>query len=48
MVTIDEITGVVSRIQTRATTVTNWDRKDFIVPNKEFITGRLLNWTRSD
>jgi len=48
VVTIDEITGVVSRIQTRATTVTNWDRKDFIVPNKEFITGRLLNWTRSD
>ena len=48
VVTIDDITGVVSRIQTRATTVTNWDRKDFIVPNKEFITGRLLNWTRSD
>lgn len=48
VVTIDEITGVVSRIQIRATTVTNWDRKDFIVPNKEFITGRLLNWTRSD
>jgi potassium efflux system protein len=48
VVTVDDITGVVSRIQTRATTVTNWDRKDFIVPNKEFITGRLLNWTRSD
>lgn len=48
VVTIDDVTGVVSRIQTRATTVTNWDRKDFIVPNKEFITGRLLNWTRSD
>lgn len=48
VVTIDNVTGVVSRIQTRATTVTNWDRQDFIVPNKEFITGRLLNWTRSD
>ena len=48
VVTVDDITGVVTKIQTRATTVTNWDRKEFIVPNKEFVTGRLLNWTRSD
>lgn len=48
IVTIDEITGVVSRIRMRATTITNWDRKEFVVPNKEFITGRLLNWTLSD
>ena len=48
VVTVDDITGVVTKIQTRATTVTNWDRKEFIVPNKEFITGRLLNWTRAD
>ena len=48
IVTIDEVTGTVSRIRMRATTITNWDRKEFIVPNKEFITGRLLNWTLSD
>ena len=48
VVTVEDTTGVVTRIQTRATTVTNWDRKEFIVPNKEFITGRLLNWTRTD
>jgi potassium-dependent mechanosensitive channel len=48
MVTIDEVTGVVSRIRIRATTITNGDRKEFIVPNKEFITGRLLNWTLTD
>lgn len=48
IVTIDEITGVVSRIRMRATTITNWDRKEFVVPNREFITGRLLNWTLSD
>lgn len=47
-VTIGDISGVVTRIQIRATTITNWDRKDYIVPNKEFVTGRLLNWTRSD
>jgi potassium efflux system protein len=48
IVTVGDVTGVVSRIQIRATTVTNWDRKELIVPNKEFITGRMLNWTLSD
>jgi potassium efflux system protein len=31
----------------RATTVTNWDHQELIVPNKDFITGKLLNWTLS-
>ncbi len=48
VVEIDGVTGVVTKIRIRATTITNWDRKDYIVPNKEFITGKLLNWTRSD
>lgn len=47
VVTIDGIDGVVSRIQIRATTITDWNRKEFIVPNKNFITGTLLNWTLS-
>ncbi|QDU61487.1 Mechanosensitive channel MscK precursor [Planctomycetes bacterium Pan216] len=45
IVTVDDVSGVVSRIRIRATTITDWDRKEFIVPNKEFITGRLMNWT---
>jgi len=48
VVTIGDVTGTVSRIQIRATTLTDWDRKEYIVPNKEFVTGRLLNWTLSD
>jgi potassium efflux system protein len=48
VVTIGDVSGVVSRIQIRATTITDWDRKEYIVPNKEFVTGRLLNWTLSD
>ncbi len=48
VVTIDGVTGKVSRIRIRSTTLTDWDRKDYIVPNREFITGKLLNWTRSD
>jgi potassium efflux system protein len=32
----------------RATTIVDWDRKEYIVPNKDLVTGRLLNWTLSD
>lgn len=48
VVTIGDVTGTVSRIQIRATTLTDWDRKEYIVPNREFVTGRLLNWTLTD
>jgi potassium efflux system protein len=48
IVTVDNIDGVVSRIRIRATTITNWDRKEYIVPNKSFITGKVLNWTLSN
>src|SRR5690606_34173730 len=48
IVTIDGATGYVSRIRMRATTITDWDRKELIVPNKSFITGNVLNWTLSD
>ena len=48
VVTIDSVTGVVSRIRMRATTITDGDRKELIIPNKEFITGRVLNWTLTD
>lgn len=47
VVTVAGVDGVVSRIRIRATTITNWDRKEFVVPNKEFVTGTLLNWTLS-
>ena len=43
VVTISNVTGTVSKIRMRATTITDWDRKEFVVPNKEFITGQLLN-----
>jgi potassium efflux system protein len=47
-VTIGDISGTISRIRIRATTVVDWDRKELIVPNKEFIVGRLINWSLSD
>jgi potassium efflux system protein len=48
VVTVGEVTGTVSRIRMRATTIIDWDRKEFVVPNKAFITGQLLNWTLSN
>lgn len=48
VVTVGEVTGSVSRIRIRATTITDWDRKEFIVPNKQFVTGQVLNWTLSN
>ena len=47
-VTVGETTGTVTRIRIRATTITDWDRKELIVPNKEFVTARLVNWSLSD
>jgi potassium efflux system protein len=48
VVTVGDSDGVVTRIQIRATTIRTWDRQELLVPNKEFITGRLLNWSLSD
>jgi len=48
VVTIGDTDGMVTRIQIRATTIRTWDRQELLVPNKEFITGRLLNWSLSD
>jgi len=47
-VTVGTTTGVVTRIQIRATTITTWDKQELLVPNKEFITTQLLNWTLTD
>ncbi len=47
-VTIRDLTGSITRINTRATTITDWDRKEIIVPNQAFITEQFINWSLSD
>ncbi len=47
VVTTGNHEGTVARIRIRATTIIDWDGKELLVPNKEFITGRVLNWTLS-
>ncbi|WP_408949788.1 miniconductance mechanosensitive channel MscM [Limnobaculum xujianqingii] len=47
-VTIRELTGSITKINTRATTIVDWDRKEIIVPNQAFITEQFVNWSLSD
>jgi potassium efflux system protein len=47
-VTVGDVSGKVSRIRIRATWITGFDRKELVVPNKEFVTSRLVNWSLSD
>lgn len=47
IVTIGDVEGKVSSIRMRATTITDWDMRELVVPNKELITSRLINWTLS-
>ncbi|WP_244179916.1 mechanosensitive channel MscK [Salinicola salarius] len=47
-ITLGQLHGSVSRIRIRATTVTDFDRKEIIIPNKTFVTDQLINWSLSD
>jgi len=47
-VTLGGVTGTVKKINIRATTLMDWENKELIVPNREFVTGQLTNWTLSD
>ena len=48
IVTVGDITGHVTAMRIRATTITDYDRRELIVPNKRFITDNVINWTLSD
>ena len=47
-VTVGALSGTVTKIRIRATTILDWDRKEIIIPNKEFITSQLINWSLTD
>jgi potassium efflux system protein len=47
-VTVGDVSGKVCQIQMRATRIMDWDQKELIVPNKTFITDKLINWALSN
>ncbi|WP_253907933.1 mechanosensitive ion channel domain-containing protein, partial [Arthrobacter sp. H20] len=42
------VTGEVRDIKIRATTIVTNDNIDILVPNSEFVAGRVVNWTHRD
>ena len=48
VVTVGESTGHVTSIHSLSTTITDWNNKELVIPNKEFIAGRVVNWTLSE
>lgn len=48
VVTVGSISGKVTKIYLRATTITDWDNKELVVPNNLVVTQNLTNWTLSD
>ena len=47
-VTIGEQSGTVSRIQIRATTLSDLDNREILIPNEALISERVTNWTLSN
>lgn len=47
-VTIGNLTGTVSRIHIRATSMTDGENREIIIPNKSLITEKVINWTLND
>ncbi len=48
VVTVGDVTGTVTSIRARATVVTDFENKEVMIPNKAFITERVINWTLSN
>jgi potassium efflux system protein len=48
IVTVGDNVGEVSKIRIRATTIRDRDGKELLVPNKDFISSTLVNWSLSD
>ncbi len=40
--------GVVTEIRPRATVIQTFERKEYLIPNKELITGPVVNWSLTD
>ncbi|HBP17027.1 MAG TPA: hypothetical protein DEA08_04420, partial [Planctomycetes bacterium] len=48
VITIGGVTGTVTRLRMRATTIRHLDNRELIVPNRQLVTGDVINWSLSD
>ncbi len=44
-ITVGDISGTVTRIQIRATTLMDLDNKEILIPNQELVSQQVVNWT---
>ncbi len=47
-ISVGGVEGKVTKIRIRSTTITDWDNKEVLVPNKTLFTTNITNWTLSD
>lgn len=48
IVTVGDTVGVVEEVGIRATRMRTRDDVEYLVPNAEFVSGKVINWTRSN
>ena len=48
VVTTGDTLGIIQEVGIRATRMRTPDAVEYLVPNSEFVDGKLVNWTRSD
>lgn len=47
-VVVGSTEGIIKKVRVRATEIQTFDRSDVIVPNSEFISAQVINWTLRD
>jgi small-conductance mechanosensitive channel len=48
IVTVGDTVGVVQEVGIRATRMRTRDDVEYLIPNSEFVSGKIINWTRSN
>ena len=48
VVTTGDTIGIIQEVGIRATRMKTLDAVEYLVPNSEFVDGKIVNWTRSD
>ena len=48
IITLSGLSGTVSKIRIRSTTILSFENKEVMIPNRQFITSALTNWSLSN
>jgi small-conductance mechanosensitive channel len=48
MIQLDDKFGTINEMGARYISVTAWDGTEYLIPNEDIVTGRVINWTHTD